>query len=168
MVLAQETVVAPAEFCIAILMQRRPVVTKPWLSHLWRITGVVVNSQSNSIPRQGVQVHSGPDGENYLWEGLRIRLYKDEAESYYYNLLSDKPSLFVITLANDQGMPEPHKITASFDEASAYLETEGDVETVPMPPEVYRWVESFVITHYAPERKIKRKRRNWSEEAGSE
>jgi hypothetical protein len=56
-------------------------------------------------------------------------------------------------------------VSASFDEAHAYLEAEGDAEAVPMPPEIYQWVERFVLKHYVPERKVKRKRRNWSEDS---
>jgi hypothetical protein len=50
----------------------------------------------------------------------------------------------------------------SFDEAHAYLEGEDEIYAVDVPPELYRWTESFVISNYFPERKRKRKLRNWS------
>ncbi|MCP5458609.1 MAG: DUF3305 domain-containing protein [Gammaproteobacteria bacterium] len=147
-------------------MQRRAVISKPWLSHLWKVGGIVVNSQLNPETRQGVPVRSDSEGEDYLWSGLKVRLHKDEVESYYYNLLSPNPSLFVVTVVNEQGMAEPYQVTASFDEASAHIETEGDVEALAMPPELYQWIERFVIAHYAPAPRTKRKRLDWSEDHG--
>ena len=52
-------------------------------------------------------------------------------------------------------------LTLSFDEAHAYLEGDENLYTVPMPPEIYRWVEAYVLAHYVPEKRTKRKRRDW-------
>jgi hypothetical protein len=41
------------------------------------------------------------------------------------------------------------------------MEVEEDVFSVPMPAEIYRWVENFVLQHYVPERRKKRKREDW-------
>jgi len=161
---AQEADHLPEEFSVSVLMQRRPAtVNKPWLSHIWRVAGVVVNSRIGATVRQGQQVRSGAEGEDYLWDGLTIRLYKDEVESYYHNLTAPSPSVYVIMATNEQGIPEPLTVSASFDEANAYLEAEGEVEGVPMPAEIYQWLEQYVIAHYVPERRTKRKRRNWNE-----
>ncbi|MEZ5585205.1 MAG: DUF3305 domain-containing protein, partial [Candidatus Competibacteraceae bacterium] len=130
--------------------------------------GVVVSSRLDAPVRQGIQVRSGPEGEDYLWSGLTIRLYKDELESYYHNLTAPNPSVFVIMATNEQGVPEPLRVSASYDEANAYLEADGEVEGVPMPAEIHQWLEQYVIAYYMPERKTKRRRRNWSEEQGHE
>ena len=45
------------------------------------------------------------------------------------------------------------------------METDEIVETVAMPPELYRWAEHFVLKHYVPEKHKKRKRENWKEGA---
>jgi hypothetical protein len=39
------------------------------------------------------------------------------------------------------------------------------VYAVPMPPELYRWCELFVLNHYVPEQKKKRRLKNWRNEA---
>jgi hypothetical protein len=44
------------------------------------------------------------------------------------------------------------------------METDEIVETVAMPPELYRWAERFVLEHYVPEKRKKRKRDNWKED----
>jgi hypothetical protein len=161
--MGQEANTLPEEFKVAVLMQRRQATLKPWLSPIWRVAGVVVNSRFEAAVRRGVQVRSGPEGEDYLWGGLTIRLYKDELESYYHNLTAPNPSVFVIMATNEQGVPEPLRVSASYDEANAYLEADGEVEGVPMPAEIHQWLEQYVIVHYLPERKTKRKRQNWSD-----
>jgi len=43
------------------------------------------------------------------------------------------------------------------------METDEMVESVKMPPELYRWAERFVLQHFVPEKRGKRKRDNWKE-----
>ena len=64
--------------------------------------------------------------------------------------------------------PQPTMVSLSFDEAHAYLESEQEVFAVPVPPEIYRWAEAFVLSHYVPEKKIKRKLKNWRGDTDSE
>jgi hypothetical protein len=153
----------PTAFNVAVMMKRRaPSSVKPWLRDVWRVTGVVVH-QPLTAPVRGKLVHSSATEDDYLWSGFPLRLYRDETESYYLNLLSKNPSLYVICYRNAQDIPEPFLVSASFDAAHAYLEGEADVEAVPMPPELYPWIERYVVNHYLPEPTMKRKRRNWTE-----
>ncbi len=62
-------------------------------------------------------------------------------------------------------MPEPVLVTLSFDAGQAYLEGDETVYNVPLPPELYRATEAFVLAHYVPEKKNKRKLENWKEQA---
>ena len=43
----------------------------------------------------------------------------------------------------------------------AYQEGDDLVYSVPIPAELYRWLEAYVIEHYAPVKRIKRKRKDW-------
>lgn len=148
-------------FSLAVMLQRRPS-SHAWRPDSWRITGVVVNSQWQHPEKR--RVRSAPDGtEDYLWGGFRLRLHKDEAESYYFNLLAEQPSLYVVSRMGPRYAPEPFLVTASFDEAHAYMEAEEDAQPVPMPPELHGWIEAFVLEHYVPERRRKRKRQNWKD-----
>jgi hypothetical protein len=45
----------------------------------------------------------------------------------------------------------------SFDEAHAYLEGDEQVYSVPLPAQLYQWVEAYVLTHYVALKKTKRK-----------
>jgi len=94
-------------------------------------------------------------------------LYVDECESYYHNLLAKTPRCYVIARRDEDAVPVPFLVSLSFDEAHAYLEADDEVFEVDMPPEIYRWTEAFVLHHYTPEKRVKRKRQNWRGEAGN-
>jgi hypothetical protein len=97
-----------------------------------------------------------------LYGGFRVRLHRDECESYYHNLRSPRPHCYVLTRPGAEGEPVPFLVSACFDEANAYLEGE-DVQAyaVDMPPEIYRWVEAYVLEHYVPRPRRKRERDDW-------
>ena len=158
----QTSQTTPGCFWVSVLMQRRPANHR-WLTHNWRVVGVVVNNRAKDQDKGPIKVRSSDEGEDFLWHGMPIKLYKDEVESYYHNLMAPTPNLYVITRNSDQGLPEPFLVSACFDEAHAYMEGEENAYPVPMPPEIYQWIESFVINHYAPERRYKRKRNDWKE-----
>lgn len=146
-------------FPVAVLLQRRPS-SNAWRPDSWRILGVVVGAQAEPAGKR--LVRNDPDGsEDYLWGGFQLRLHKDEAESYYYNLLAEQPSLYVVSRFGPRYTPEPFLVTASFDEAHAYMEAEEDAQPVPMPAELHQWIETFVLEHYVPEKRRKRKRQDW-------
>lgn len=96
-----------------------------------------------------------------LYPGFALRLYPDQAESYYHSLMSKRPRVYVILRQYENGRPQPFKVTASFDEAHAYLEADDDVQTADMSPELVGWVERYVVDHYLPEPRRKRRRTDW-------
>jgi hypothetical protein len=100
---------------------------------------------------------------------MEVALYKDACESYWYNLLSDTPHLFVICYQDPEPEDESMAITPVIvspnqDEANAHMESEDLVYSVPMPDQAIAWLEHFVVDHYDPVIKKKRKRRNWAQE----
>lgn len=110
---------------------------------------------------RGECIHSDPvAGDDFLWGGIHLNLYKDQVESYYHNLMAPQAMLYVIVRVQDNILT-PVLVSASFDEANAYIESSDDAHPVPMPAEVYPWVERFVLEHYQPEPPRKRKRKNW-------
>ena len=127
------------------------------------VLGVVAGAATAGDTVSKVLIHSGEGGEQYLWTGFRLELHRDEAESYYFNLVSDRPSVFVICRSGGGGRLAPALLTLSYDAAAAYMEVDELVSRVAMPAEVYRWAESFVMEHYVPERKKKRRRDDWKQ-----
>ncbi len=127
-------------------------------------TGEVIGVVTRPPPKDtGIRkqlIHSDANGQQFLWTGFAINLHPDAAESYYFNLMGEKPSVFVVCRL-EQGRLRPFLASCSYDEADSYMEVDESVAAVAMPPEIYRACEAFVLTHYVPEKKLKRKRDDW-------
>lgn len=146
----------PEDLPITVIMRRYAVHATPWLDEKWQALAVLVpldpapEAVLQPLPVEGVD-------DQLRYEGLRLRLHKDQCESYYYNMLSDQPRLFVMARPDDDGRPRPFHVSASFDEAGAGMEGDELVFPVAIPPQIYRWMEAYVLIHYVPQRKYKRK-----------
>lgn len=148
-------------FPVSVVLERRPAISQ-WVDYVWTAAGIAVGRHADS--REPLLLREDDDGgARFLIGGFEVALYADECESYYYNLVSDTPRAFVVAHpADDGGQPTPFKVSMSFDEAHAYLEGEDEIFAVDVPAELYRWTEAFVIANYFPEKKYKRKLRDWS------
>jgi hypothetical protein len=153
----------PCSFSVAVIVGFQEVQDKRWVNGHWKVTGVVAGDQVGGEGIHGGQLHAATQGQQYLWTGLSVELHKDDAESYYFNLVSDHPSVFIICTQEEGAPPRPCIATLSYGEATSYMETDDLVESVAMPAELYRWAEQFVLEHYVPEKRKKRKRENWKE-----
>ena len=152
----------PDRFDVAVLMEQRDGVTR-WQPAVWAPVGLVAGEVARG--RRGEPVAMPAEGASgrVLWRGLGLRLHRDEVESYYFNLIAPRPRAYVVLRRDAAGTPAPALVTLSFDEANAYAEGDDDVEPVTMPAELVQWLEAFVIRHYVPEKRVKRKRRAWTE-----
>lgn len=151
------------QYPVAVMVEFQAIHDNRWVDGRWVVTGVVAGAQLAADGVQCQQIHTGEAGQQYLWSGFSVALHKDDAESYYYNLMSDNPSAFVIC-NEEQGVPlQPDFVTLSYGEATSYMETDARVERVPMPAELYRCLEEYVLANYVPEKKRKRRRDNWKE-----
>ncbi len=151
-------------FPVSVLLDYVPTPDNRWQDGRWAVTGVVAAGPSADINRvHGAPIHTGQDRRQVLWSGLSVDLFKDDAESYYFNIVSETPRIFVICSREEDGSLKPLIVTLSYDEASSYMESDEAVESVAIPIELYRFVERFVLEHYVPEKKKKRKRDNWKE-----
>lgn len=145
---------------VTVILERRRANSE-WADFTWRASGITCGEHANNGLSHPVRETS--DLALFLVGGLDIALYEDECESYYFNLVSDTPRAYV--LAHSQGTdapPEPFRVSMSFDEAHAYLEGDDEIFEVDVPAELYMRVESFVIANYFPEKKTKRKLRDWT------
>lgn len=151
----------PSTFPISAMMQKHPAKSE-WIDWVWKVVAVLVGSHSGRHEDFPRLVKTDGDISHYLCDGLSVTLFKDECESYYFNLMSDTPRCYVVAHVEDaEEAPDPFLVTMSFDEAHAYLEGEDEIYDVDVPPELYRWTEAFLLHHYAPEKKVKRKRTDW-------
>jgi hypothetical protein len=151
----------PHSFSVTLIMQESPC-ENPWIDASWDAIGILPEPKDKAEQPPAVEVIEAHAGiKQHLYRGFTLRLHVDECESYYHNLLAPSPSCYVVASVADDGTPRPKLVTLSFDEAHAYLEGEESLYTVPMPPEIYRWTETFVLAHYVPVKRTKRKRQDW-------
>jgi len=154
-------------FPVSILMNFQQSQNNPWSNGQWEVTGLIVGEHiaSQTLTKQAIR--SDTDKKEFIWTGFSVELFKDDAESYYHNLMSDNPKAFIICSADEEDSNEcqPFLVTLSYDEATSYMEVDELVYSVNMPAELYRWVEHFVLEHYVPVKKKKRRRTNWKEAA---
>lgn len=149
------------QFPVSILVDYEPTPDNRWQAGRWRVSDLIAGGQGQGEAVRCTRVHGDTKDQRYLWTGLSVELHKDDVESYYFNIVSDTPRVFVIYTLDDDGPLRPLIVTLSFDEAGSYMESEEVVESISMPAELYRWVEQFVLEHYVPEKKKKRKRDSW-------
>ena len=164
----------PLRIPVSVLLERRLARVGPWSQVQWEAVAVVAGEAVVSERGTATLVHEDDECRRYLWPGLVVELFPDGCESYWYNLLSERPSLFVVCFEMDEdeeGEIElvPAVVTASQDEANAHLESDDPVYSVPMPEKIVEWVERYVVENYEPEVRKKRRRQDWtrgSEDSG--
>jgi hypothetical protein len=158
---------APETFtgsCIAIsvMLERRQVQRGPWTFPDWRLIGIAAAQAADELTPRCEQL-SGERSQRYLWTGLSLTLHRDAAESYWYNLVGENPSLYVVCGRRGEYELAPLRVTANYDEAAAHMETNTKVLSTPLPPQVYRWLERYVLDNYTPREPRKRQREQWKD-----
>jgi hypothetical protein len=155
-------------FPVSVILQSKPASSR-WVDVVWHAVGVVVGSRNDQAVDKPRLIHTEGEAKQYLCTGMDVALHIDECESYYHNLISATPRCYVVAhTENYDDMPEPFLVSMSFDEAHAYLEGEDQVYAVDVPAELYRWTEAFILAHYAPQQRKKRKRKDWrKQDSGS-
>jgi len=150
----------PEQMPVSVIMERRPS-SHAWVDYTYKAIGVIpgetqpAGSVRKMIEENGVQ--------QYLYSGFEIKLYVDECEGYYHNLMSPHPGCYVVASNTDDpdAIPTPYLVSLSFDHVHAYLEGDELVYAVDIPAELYKWTEAFILTHYIATKKFKRKLNNW-------
>jgi hypothetical protein len=148
---------------VAVVLERREVVQGRWRVPKWTAVSTLPGAHLAKQTKGRVLIRSEDGVEQYLCSGLGIALYRDSAESYWYNLTGENASLFVVCHESPDGGLEPVLVTADHDEAMAGLEADDHVFSTAIPAEIYQAIERFVVENYVPEGPRKRKRKNWSD-----
>jgi len=160
----RKTTANRSTFPVGVLMEQRTSGVNRWSVPTWEAVAVIAGD--HVAVSGGGTLREGLPNPQRLWPGFEITLYRDGADAYWYNLVGKRPSLFVICRTSENGDLEPFLVTANYDEAGSYMEADDVVYSVPIPPEIYRWLEQFVIEHHVPqEPKRKRRRARWSGES---
>lgn len=145
---------------VRVLMRRSEVDRGTWSFPRWELLGVFPDREPPAGRTHRV-IHESGSALDVEWTGLWVALFRDAAESYWYNLVGRQPSLFVICRPGDDIDLEPFTVSANYDEAGAHMETDDTVFSTPLPQAFVPRLEEFVMQHYRPEPPRKRKRRDW-------
>jgi len=153
---------------VAVLMERHVIERAFWSVPSWRLSGVVVGEGVAGETGQGRKIRDMEDGaEVWSWSGYAVTLYKDACQRYWHALIGEKPLVYVICrepVADTEPL-QPLVVSVDYDEASAHAETDELVLSAPIPGDLYRYMEAFVLEHYKPEKFEKRRRRKWKNES---
>lgn len=154
----------PEKMSVSVIMEKTPSEHQ-WVDFTYQAVGVVSAASQNE--KSVTKIHQLNGVEQYLFTGLSLKLFVDECESYYHNLMSPQPGCFIVAEEVDDpdDMPVPYLVSLSFDEVHAYLEGNEQVFAVEIPPELYKWSEAFILTHYVATQKTKRKLKDWKAQA---
>ena len=131
---------------LAVIMQRRELANR-WESEAWEPWGVVAGDSLAGDPRLLVD---GGGVQQWLHPGFELVLHRDELDGYYLNVSSERPKVFVLWLT-EEGRARPLQLTASYHEASRWMDAGHTVDGVGMPPEIFAWVGQYVEDNYRPE-----------------
>lgn len=157
---------APAErpvLDVAVVLRRERV---PGPNSRWQPWRWVVDSVVPDVPGfDGAARLLSDDGRAQRWlhGGLRVELFRDEAEGYHLNATTPAPSWFVMWRLEEaasvaaEPIARPLAVSLSYNEAGRWLDAQENVEQLAAPPEIVGWLSAFVAEHYVIEPK-RRKR----------
>lgn len=153
-----------AVFPVAILMSRKLVRRSGWSLPSWEALGVFHGPQFTDTVRSRTLVHEAEDLQHFMYRGFQVELFRDAAETYWWNLTAERPSVFVVCLKEEGEELVPIMVTADHEVAQAAVEKDGAAFALPIPPEIHAELEKVVVTHYRPEPPRKRKQHQWRQE----
>jgi Protein of unknown function (DUF3305) len=144
------TSLAAAAYPVAVIMERSTLAGNRWQTEQWEAKGVLRDDAPAGGAEQ-VIVHDEKHTQ-ILFPGHQIRLYRDEAEGYLFNITSPEPKVFVLWRMHAE-LARPERVTVSYHEGARWMDTDERVDGVPLPAELVPWIREFAEQHYKPEPK---------------
>jgi len=146
-----------------------------WSMPSWYLQTVAIGESlvaTEALASTGAVASGSTDkGDLFAWSGFQLTLYKDACERYWHALIGDKPLVYVVCRDDSDDIDgtdaatvsiQPVIVTVDYDEATACAETDELVLSTPIPADLYRHMEDFVLQHYKPKEFKKRKRKKWT------
>ncbi|MEO7728405.1 MAG: DUF3305 domain-containing protein [Burkholderiales bacterium] len=135
---------------VAVIMECRTLAGNRWQTEQWEAHAIVPDAAPAGA---GAQTISRDDKlTRVVHPGHQIRLFRDEAEGYLYNIMSPEPKVFVLWRMHDEDA-RPERITVSYHEGARWMDSDEKVDGVPLPAELVPWIREFAAQHYKPEPK---------------
>ncbi|WP_329671759.1 DUF3305 domain-containing protein [Limnobacter sp.] len=98
--------------------------------------------------------------ESGVFQNLVLRVYQDELQGYFLNLDAENPCLSFLVRHPDEDvsrLPTVVDVTASYDVAARWMDSNENVQTLPMPGVMAAWLAELVQARYQPEPKRRRR-----------
>ena len=127
-------------------MQRRPT-QNPYADDQWEAIRVLSGESDETAPRR---IREDGGVEEWIYPGLPLVLRKDEAEGYFLNISTGDPRVFVMWRPENE-RAVPMEVSASYNEASTWMDASDQVDPAPMDAALAAWVEEYVKQNYRPE-----------------
>ncbi|UEX78125.1 DUF3305 domain-containing protein [Spiribacter halobius] len=140
---------------VTVILTRELRQRGPWQFPAWSVAGVLARETAPGVTR----VHPDDRRAEFVWGGLSVQLVRSNAETYWFNLKSERPSLFVVCREDPANGLMPVLVTLDHDEASRQGEGDGEVFAVEFPGWLEAGVREFIARHYRPAPPRKRKPR---------
>jgi hypothetical protein len=140
-------------FSLSPLMVKKPSANR-WVTVSWSLLGVLPGLSQQQISEAQLS------GEVVELPAMTVQLFKQHCEAYYQNLLSSQPQLYLVTETEADAL-QPLLMTVDYDEAASYMETDHIIHQTALPDALCVWLERYVLKHYVPEQKKKRRRQQW-------
>lgn len=152
---AEGKAVPESHFEVGIVVARRKL-KGPWADHAWFPAAAL---PAAPVAQPWTRLNAGEEEELFYAGASEVSLYVAETGHYRDNLVSGRPSLWVVLrpVAGDEY--EVALVTADPYEGEALVIGMGEiVEAVPMPPEIQDKVAAFVEAFHVEREFFKRKR----------
>ena len=141
---------------VAVVMAREAAPNR-WED--WRFHLVEVLAMQPAFGRAARCLHDDGKVARFLHPGLRIELFRDEAEGYHLNLSSGAPVVFVMWRIDeaDPSRAWPEAVSLSYHEAGRWLDAQERVDNCPLPPDWREWLQAYTELHHQPEPRKRRR-----------
>ena len=135
---------------VAVIMERTTLAANRWQTEQWDARGVVHDTAPTGTAERVIVRRDNL--LQVLHPGHQIRLFRDEAEGYLFNITSPQPKVFVLWRMLGE-MARPERLTVSYHEGARWMDSDERVDGVPLPLELVPWIREFATQHYKPEPK---------------
>lgn len=139
---------------VTVVLRRAMRQRGPWRFPAWQLAEVRPEESAPGLERRAVS----EEVTDFVWGGLVVQLVRSDAETYWFNLTSRRPALFVICREDPRNGLMPVMVTLDQDEAMRQHEGEGEILSLPFPDWLAERVEHFVVTHFKPQPRRRRRR----------
>lgn len=149
---------------VTVVLRREMRQRGQWEFPAWTLQSIEQGATESRLTETRID-----DGvREFRWSGLAVVLLRSNAETFWYNLTSARPSLFVICQEDPQYGLMPIMVTLDQDESARQQESETEIFRMDPPTWLLEEVERFVMAHYQPEDKRGKKRRRKPQEQTDE